>query len=319
MTPRPGRAALVLAALGLFLVWSNSFVAISFLLGGDRSAARLDWVSLTVARFLPAAAVCAVYCLGFHRRESLDVARRHWRRLLACAIAAVPGYNFALYYGQQHGVPAPIASLTTTLLPLMVMSLAALFLHEPLTRNRILGFVVAALGMGLVASARRGEGGAAYAVTVAVTALAPLTWSIYTVLSKPMAHRVPPLLWTYLSVGLGGLLVLPFLPGPVWTQCLALDGVGWFAVLYLTFPCTVLGFALWTWLLKHLPASSVGFTVFLNPPLTTLSKLALAALFPAVFLFQVTARELVGGVVALPELLIAVAPRQNLRKGPPKG
>lgn len=308
---RPSRASLTLSTLGLFLVWSNSFIAISFLLGGDRSAARLDWVSLTVARFLPAAAVCGVYCLGFHRRESIEVMRLYWRRLLAGAVMAVPAYNLALYYGQQHGVPAPIASLTTTLLPLMVMIMAAVVLHEPLTRNRVLGFVVAGAGMGLVAFARRGEMGGTYPLTVAITTLAPLSWSIYTVLSKPLAHRVPPLLWTYLSVTLGGLLVLPLLPGPVWAQCRALDAPGWAAVLYLTFPCTVLGFAVWTWLLKYLPASSVGFSVFLNPPLTTVSKLTLAAVAPAVFLFHVTAQEMVGGAVALAGLLVAVAPRRR--------
>ena len=37
-----GTAGSLLAAVGLFLVWSNSFVAASFLLGGERSAARLD-------------------------------------------------------------------------------------------------------------------------------------------------------------------------------------------------------------------------------------------------------------------------------------
>jgi drug/metabolite transporter (DMT)-like permease len=268
-----------------------------------------------VARFLPAAAVCGVYCLGFHRRESVEVVRRHWRRLLAGAVMAVPAYNLALYYGQQHGVPAPIASLTTTLLPLMVMTLAMIVLHEPLTRNRVLGFVVAGAGMGLVAFARRGEMGGTYPLTVAITALAPLSWSIYTVLSKPLAHRVPPLLWTYLSVALGGLLVLPLLPGPVWAQCRALDTAGWAAVLYLTFPCTVLGFAVWTWLLKHLPASSVGFTVFLNPPLTAVSKFLLATALPAVFVFHVTPQELAGGALALVGLLIAVAPRPRRPRG----
>jgi hypothetical protein len=55
-----------------------------------------------------------------------------------------------------------------------------------------------------------------------------------------------------------------------------------------------------------LPASSVGFTVFLNPPLTALSKLALAALFPATFLFAIEAQEVLGGLLALAGLGIAV-------------
>ena len=121
--PRPWVLSAV--ALFLFLIWSNSFIAVSFLLGGEGTAARLDWVSLSLARFLPASTLCAIYLLLFRRREALDVLRRHWRRVLVCSFFAVPGYHFALAYGQEHGVPAPIASLTTTLVPLYVMTLAA--------------------------------------------------------------------------------------------------------------------------------------------------------------------------------------------------
>ena len=58
---RDGRSAsvpgwlLAATALGLFLLWSNSFIAISYLLGADGAPARFDWVGLTVARFTPIA------------------------------------------------------------------------------------------------------------------------------------------------------------------------------------------------------------------------------------------------------------------------
>ena len=55
MRPRP--LLLVVAALGLFLVWSNSFIAISYLLGADKAAARLDWRALTTRVARGAAAV----------------------------------------------------------------------------------------------------------------------------------------------------------------------------------------------------------------------------------------------------------------------
>ncbi len=44
----------------------------------------------------------------------------------------------------------------------------------------------------------------------------------------------------------------------------------------------------WTWLLRHLPASVVGFTVFLNPPLANGSKIALAVLWAATFTLQMS-------------------------------
>lgn len=302
---RPGWGTAV-AALGLFLVWSNSFVAIGYLLGSEGAPARFDWLGLTAGRFLPSAAVAGAYLLLFRRRESLALVRAEWRRLLPSAAMAVPAYNLALYYGQEQGVPAPIASLTTALLPLFVMVLAALFLGERLTRPRVVGFAVALCGMVLIALAKRDDVGAAYPLLVMVTALAPLAWAVFSVLAKPLTGRASPLVWTYLVVATGGALVLPLLPLGAWRQIAALDGAGWLALGYLVLPCTVAGFAVWTWLLRRLPATSVGFTVFLNPPLTALSKLALALLFPATFVFAVEAQEWVGGLLALAGLGIAV-------------
>jgi drug/metabolite transporter (DMT)-like permease len=309
MRPRPW--LLGLATLFLFAIWSNSFIAIGFLVGGDGAEPRLDWVSLSVARFLPASFLAGAYCLAFRRAESLAVVRRHWARLLICGFLAVPGYNLALFFGQQHGVPAPIASLTTTLVPLFVMTLAALFLGERLTRRRVLGFALAAAGMAVVALAGRKGTEIDYGWLVAITALAPLAWSVYSVISKPLAGRVSPVVWTYLATFVGGLMLMPLMPGAVWQEISALDRPGWGAVLYLSLPCTVLGYALWTWLLKHLPASTVGFTVFLNPPFTTLSKFGLATLLPATFLFTIRPQEWAGGLLALLGMAIAIRTRRR--------
>jgi O-acetylserine/cysteine efflux transporter len=295
-------------------VWSNSFIAVGYLRGADGTTARFDWISLTVARFVTAASVCGVWCFGFRRSEALDVLRAHWRRLLVCALLVVPSYNLALHYGQQNGVPAPIASLTTALVPLFLMVLSAAFLGERPTPRRLVGFVVSVTGMFLIATAKTSLVGETYPLLVAVTAIAPLSWSIYSVVSKPMTGHVSPVVWTYLSITLGGLLVLPLLPTHTWHDWSRLDASGWVALLYLAVPCTVLGFALWTWLLRHLPASSVGFTVFLNPPLTATSKFVLSALFPATFLFTIGTREWIGGAVTLAGLAIALWPASPARR-----
>lgn len=311
--PRPW--VLLLATLVLFAIWSNSFNAVAYLLGSDGATAQLDWRSLTVARVLPAALICALYCFGFRREESLALLRSDWPRLLFCGFLVGPGYNMALYYSQQDGLPAPVASLVTTLVPLFVMTLAALFLGERLTRRRLVGFGVAALGMLIISQVRKGDGGGGYGWLIAIAALAPLCWSIYSVLSKPVTGRASPIVWTYLATTLGGLMLLPLLPGETWRQWSALDGLGWAALLYLSIPCTVLGFAVWTWLLRHLPASSVGFTVFLNPPLTTASKFVLATIFPATFFFSVRPWEWAGGLLTLSGLAIAVWIPRSRRSG----
>ena len=301
---RPSKPILVAVAFGLFLVWSNSFVAMSYLLGTERGAAQLDWKELTVARFLMAAPVCAVFCLRQYR-QSWKLMREHPIRLAIVSALAVPTYNLALYYGQQHGVPAPIASLTTALLPLFVIIMSAAFLGERLTFRRLAGFSISVAGMALIALSGRGGDQAAYGKLIAIVAVAPLSWSVFSILSKPIADRVSMLLWTFLAISIGTLMTLPLWPSTVGSLSSLTIG-GWTAVAYLAFPCTVAGFALWTWLLRYLPASTVGLTVFLNPPLTTLSKLALSALLPGVFLFAINPLEMVGGAVAMLGLFVSI-------------
>ena len=301
---------LVAVALLLFLIWSNTFIGIGYLLGADHSSARFGWISLTVARFVPVFPICVLYSVAPGRwPKTKAILRQRWRRLTVSGLLAVPGYNAALYFGQEHGVPAPVASVTTTLAPIFILGLSILFLGERLTLRRAFGFLLCISGMGVIGLARSGSSQTAYPLVVAVTALAPACWSLFSVLTKPMMRTIDSVHWTYLAIAIGsipGLLLLPWFGGP---ELRALDAIGWGWLIYLSILATVVGFALWTWLLRHLPASTVGLTVFLNPPLTTISKVALAAALPATFAFQVTPLEEVGGAIVLAGLGIAVIHR----------
>ncbi len=306
-----GSWRLAFFAFVLFLVWSNSFVAIGFLLGRESSAARFDWLALTVARFVPAALFAGGYCVLRRRSECLAILRYHWRRLLLCGFLSVPGYNFSLYFGQQHGVPAPVASLTTTLAPLFLIIFGAVFLSERLTLRKLVGFLVAFAGVFLISQAKDSGESVSYSLLLLITAAAPLSWSLFSILSKPVSGSCDPVLWTYLSIVVGTLpllAVFPFSGGP---ELMKLDPVGWFSVLYLSLACTVLGFSLWVYLLKHLPASTVGLTVFLNPPLTTASKWLLALVLPAAFTFEILTLEWMGGCVVLIGIGVALLGRSR--------
>ena len=119
------------------------------------------------------------------------------------------------------------------------------------------GLVLVSLG--------KGGGGVTYPLLVAVTAVAPLSWVFYSILGKPIHEEGSPLLATFLSLILGSLPLFlglsPGLLGKAWGMSLGQWGLPGF----LSILCTVVGFALRNWLLEHLPASTVGFTVFLNP------------------------------------------------------
>ena len=298
------RWLLATAALVLFLVWSNSFIAMSYLLGREAATQRLDWVALTTVRFAPVTVLAAIYCFLFRRAQSVALLRRHGARLLACGLLAAPLYGFALYWAMERGVPAPVASLITALSPMFLLVLGAAFHGERITRRRAAGFAISLAGLVVISRARTIEG--ASAAPIVVACLAPLCWSLLSTLSKPVAHEIPPFLWTSLYLVAGGLPLLAMLPWAGAREMAALDGAGWAALLYLSLLCSFFGFAVWAWLVKRLKVSTAGLTVFLNPPLTLASKALLVALFPATFTFSVLGLEIAGGAVVLLGLAVAL-------------
>ena len=294
-----GRGGLLLATLVLFLVWSNTFLAFEVLLrpaGGG--VAPMTWLDLSVARFVPVFPICAAYCFLVRRRESVAVVRKHPLRLALCALTAVPVYGTTLYYGMQHGVSGPVASLLTTMSPLYLVLIGAAALHERISARKVAGLVLGFGGVALVASAQEGGGGGSVAAA-AIAAIAPLAWAVYSALTKTALRDATPVLWTYLVLTFGSapmLLLVPFAGGPAMAR---LDATEWALLLYLSIAATVFGNAVWSFLLRRLPASTTGFTVFLNPPLTTASKRVLSWLLPASFTFSIAPIQWVGGALAL--------------------
>jgi drug/metabolite transporter (DMT)-like permease len=316
MTPEPApkrpvsSAVLVVATLLLFLVWSHTFLAFEVLLAPKSGTAPLDWLDLVVARFVPVFVISAVWCFGFRRRESLAIVRRHPRRLLLSGLLSVAAYNGFLYYGMQQRVAGPIASLLTTLSPLYLLVLGVVALGEKLTWRKGVGLVLGMLGVVLIATTKRSSGGA-NVLAVVITALAPLSWSVHTTLTKPVTAHASPVLWTYLALLAGS---LPFLFVPLFRgfdPFLRLGATDVAIVLYLSVFATVGGFAVWAWLLKYLPASTVGLTIFLNPPLTTGGKYVLSTFLPGSFSFSISLQEWIGGALSLAGVAIAVLRRRR--------
>lgn len=316
LSPEPKNEALPAwillgGALLLFTVWSCSFIAIEFLLRDLEGVSRFNWFTLTVARFAPVAFICMAFLLLFKPRKSKAALKKHWARLCLAGLFNVMGYNFALYYAQQEGVAAPIASLMTALAPLFLMLLSALFLSESITRRRVLGFLIAASGLVVISQAKP-DSDATYFGLILIAALAPLSWSIYSVLIKPIAKEIEPVVLTFLVVTLGTLPLIPFAPWFGGPEVMALDLGGWSALLYLSVFSTIIGFVIWSWLLKHLPATSVGFTVFLNPPMTTSYKALMAWLMPSAFVFTIAGLEWVGGGLAMLGVAVAISRKRKV-------
>ncbi len=282
----------------LFMIWSNAFTAIKYL------REIFTPMELVCARFLPAMLFCLVYLVSSKhtRTECIEVLRRAWLRLVGMGLTGVAGYNIFLYLGQSEVKPGA-AALITTLSPLFTLILAIIFLRERVPRTRALGIVIAFAGLYIVVRwGKIGIGNVSvsnaeirYAL---VTALAPLCWTIYTLLGKTLVERHSPIVVTYISIILGTAPFLTSVDGGFVRTLFDMEGRYWIALIHLTVLCTIVGFWLWNKALQNLPATSVASFIYLNPPFAALSGR---------FLFneEITTMFIGGGAVVLIGLYLA--------------
>jgi len=253
--------------VGLFVVWSNAFTAIKHL------REVFGPMELVLARFLPVLVV-SIICLMSRRpirEETFETIREAPLKLIGMGIFGVTGYNYFIYLGQSEIKPGA-AALVTTLAPLFTLILAILFLKEKAVPKRIAGMLIALAGLFIVLKwGRIGMGRItgmenADVKYMLLATLAPLSWSIYTILGKGLLSNRSPAVVTCLPMVIGTLPLLLLATPAFFGKMPSMEPSHWFALAYLSFASTLLGFFVWNLALRYLPASSVASFIYFNPP-----------------------------------------------------
>jgi drug/metabolite transporter (DMT)-like permease len=252
-----------LAHLVLFLtlvVWSFSFLAAA------RLRQDLGLMDAVAARFLPVVLGSGLLLLW---RRPLRLPRAARWRIVAMGVLGVPAYNLFFLHGLKT-VPTGTAALIVALNPVFTAVLARVFLKEDFGPRKIVGLVLALVGVFVVI--RFGTEKPMdwpYLSSALLLAGAPLSWALYTVIGRGLPPAADALDTTYAILFLGSLPALA-LATPALGRTLVAHPGALGAALYLAVPCSLVGYAGWIWALKRLPAGEVAAFVFLNPPLANL-------------------------------------------------
>ena len=237
------RKDLLLAPV-VVIAWGMNFVVIKIGLDG------VPPMLLGALRFT-LAAFPAVF---FVRRPQLSL-----RWLLAYGLTISFGQFAFLFSAMYVGMPAGLASLVLQAQAFFTLGLASLFLHERIRAQNIVGLVVAAAGLALIGM----QGG--HTMTVAgflLTLCAAVSWALGNIVTKRVgkvdlvglvvwASLIPPLPFFALSYVFEG-------PRQIAAALSGISASSMFAVVYLAFVATLLGYGLWSRLLSLYPASQVA-------------------------------------------------------------
>jgi drug/metabolite transporter (DMT)-like permease len=227
-------AALVLMAV----CWGGAFI------GGRIAAVEMTPLAAALWRYV--IATIALLAVAFVLERGLPrLAARQWLAVALLGATGVVMFNLCFMYGLAR-VPASRGSLIMALNPAITLLGAVLFLHERLTRNKVLGIVVALAGVAIVlshgnpADLFRGSVGVGEVVLFGC----PIAWAAYTLIGKRMLTGISAIaVTTYAALtGTAMLAVLAALSGDLLPPVASLRA--WTAIAFVGLFGTALAFVL---------------------------------------------------------------------------
>ncbi len=239
MSPRD-----ILLALLVVVLWGLSFIAIKLGVG------LVPPLLLTALRYV-FAALPAVF---FIRPPKVKL-----QLLFAYGISIGVLQFGTVFVAIKLGMPAGLSSLVIQMQAFFTIGLAALFLGERLGRYQTIGAAVALLGIALIATERLS--GAAL-LPLLLTLAAAVFWGVGNIVTK-RAGQIDMLAFVAWS---SLVAPIPLLAASLLTEGAAADWAAlthptWLlvgVVLFMGIGATLVGFGLWSVLLKRYPASTVA-------------------------------------------------------------
>lgn len=242
----------------LVLVWGVNFVVIKIGLDG------FPPLFLAFARFF----LTSFPAIFFFKRPKAPFLR------IALYGAVIFALQFALFFiGMQLGVPPGLAALVMQMHIFFSLILAAIFFHEKIRPWQIAGGLISFIGIGYAAMHVGGNISLSGFVLVIV---ASAFWGTGSAISKSIGkvNMVSLVVWGSLVAWPILLLFSLLLEGPA-RILQSFENITWMpvlAVLYLTYLSTLFGYGLWSWLLHHLPLSTVAPFTLLVPVIAMLAS-----------------------------------------------
>jgi len=247
----------VTAALATtLLLWSSAFVAIRI------AIPHFSTPGMTLARLLIAAVALAVVAPLFGLRRP---ARADLKRLVACGLTGMVGYQFLLNAGERT-IDASTANILVNTSPVLATVLAWALLAQRPHANNWIGLGLGLTGATVIAVAHHTTPTAgldALLILGAATAQA-----LFFVLQRPLLDRYTGFEVTTYATWIGALAALPaagHLAGDLTSDA---DPSALASIAFLGVGPSAIGFLTWAYAQRRISVAAATNTLYLAPPIT---------------------------------------------------
>lgn len=234
----------MILALLVVIVWGANFTVIKLGLDGVPS------MLLVSLRYL----ITALPAVFFIKRPKLE-----WKYIILYGLTVGVGQFACLFYAMEIGMPASLASIIVQLQAFISPFFAWMFLKEKLETKQLIGFLIAAVGLFIIAIASGANGMTKIPIGAFIlTICAPVFWALSniiirfiseeTVASGEKLDMLSLVVWASLIPPLPLLAFALMLDTPqtLVSVIANLNAISVFAVLYLSFGATLFGYGMWS-------------------------------------------------------------------------
>jgi drug/metabolite transporter (DMT)-like permease len=233
----------------LTLVWGCNWPILKL---GVTELAPLTFRAIT----LPFAAIGLLLVARFSG-DAIRVPRAWWGRVATLAIFNIAAWNGFILFGVQQ-MPAGRSAILAYTMPLWATAIAALMLHEPLSKRKLAGLALGVTGMGLlIGDELRLMQSKPFGVAMILTAA--VMWAFGTVLLRKWKPPFPQNAlsgWMMIVGWLPIVALAPFFDAqPLASELASLSWRGWFAIVYNIFLAGTVAHWAWFHLARTLPVA----------------------------------------------------------------
>ena len=286
----PPQLLLILATL----LWGGNFV-IGRAISGDIPPITLAFLRWIVA-FL-------VFFPIVYRRTKTEwsILKQHWVIVLILAFTGVAAFNTLVYIG-LHYTTSINASLMNSSTPIMIYILSLILLKERLSKYQISGTLLSLTGVVFIISGGSFESILAFTFNKGdlIVLIAVVCWSVYSLLIKKYAGKLPGYSTFLVTIALGGIMLIPF---TAYELLVTEEMITWnistiSGILYVGIFASIIAFLCWNAGVVTLGANKAS--IYLNfIPL-------FATIFAVIFLDeQLLVAQLIGGLTVIAGVVIS--------------
>ena len=273
------------------IVWAFAFPFIKI------GLSELSFINLTIMRFF---IVCCVFLLilFFQKKRFSKLLKKDVIPIFLLGFFGIMVYHLGLNYGEQFISPGA-ASLIIATIPIQILILAIIFLKEKISFFKILGIVIALIGVLIISIWGKKDASLeiGYIYGAIAVLIAALMGAIYTIYAKKLLDRYTGLSLTVYSILLGSIALIPLINNSFFVEVSKMSINGWFAILFLGIFSTVIGYVIWNVALKMKNASDISIYLYAIPVLSTIFSYF-------IFKDDITLIFIIGGILVIFGLIV---------------